>query len=547
MSRRRSEWTVVALALLVGLGAGILFAASARGRIAPQSDLWDYAQEARQIARGEGFTSLYTYPVHLRPGDTPPFPVRWRLPLYAILGAGMIRAGVALPDGFLLLGAITHAVLVALIALLAMRLAGGLGAGGGTAAGPLLAGPADAGTPGATAAAGAIAAACAVLCPLFLDSYNPGMSQTLAAVLGLSVWLVALRGGGWAGTILAAMAAAAAWYLRGESVLFAPLWAWAIARAPDRRSGRDARRFGAGHAAGFLLLYAALCLPWLIAVRVSEGSAAPLQGNPMLLYTHEYPGYSSARSLGASLPGPLAYVLGNPGSFALRYLKDLAGYLVDLIGGLGPVAVALLIAGAVLGAARTLPIPLVLAVPWQVLALSALERSPRFLVPVAPIACAAIGVAGASLLASPRARRVLLAVVGGLLLERAATLAYQRTDAHRKEPPLPVALSRALGPRAEAWPRQALLLTDVPDWAAWQLDRPALLLPLSRDLSRLTSTRAVSGILLSPRARARNVADADTAWVNQIDGGGSIPGFHGPESLPGGAWWYARAGSPARE
>jgi hypothetical protein len=528
---------VAALAGLAGLAVGILFALSVRDRIAPQSDLWDYAQEARQLARGEGFTSLYTYPVHLRPGETPPFPVRWRLPLYAVLGAAMLRAGVPLPDGFLYLGAATHAVLVALIALLAMRLAGRLPVRGGPEAGR---------TFGAAGVAGAAAAACALLCPLFLDSYNPGMSQTLAAALGLSVWVIALGGGGWGATILAAAAASAAWYLRGESVLFAPLWAWAIAGAPGRGGKTGARSSGLGHAAAFLIAYAALCVPWLVALRISEGSAAPLQGNPMLLYTHEYPGYSSTRSLGASLPGPLAYVLGNAGSFALRYLKDLVGYLLDLIGGLGPVSVVLLVAGAVIGAARILPLPLALAVPWQVLALSALERGPRFLVPVAPIACAAVGIAGASLFASPRARRFLLAIVGVLVVERAAALAHQRADAHRKEPPLPGALARALAPRARAWPRQALLLTDVPDWAAWHLDRPALLMPLSRDLNRSVSEHAVSGILLSPRARARNIADADTAWVRVIDRGDSIAGFDRPEPLPGGTRWYARA-VPERE
>ncbi len=513
------------LAGLVALAVGFLFAASVRDRIAPQSDLWDYAQEARQMARGEGFTSLYTYPVHLHSGEAPPFPVRWRLPLYAVLGAAMLRAGVPLPGGFLYLGAVTHALLVALIALLAMRLVGGVGAAGGGVAGGGAAG-------GNAAAAGGIAAASAILCPLFLDPYNPGMSQTLAAALGVVVWLIALAARGWRGAVLAAVAAAAAWYLRAESLLMAPLWAWALARASGPR-----------RALVFLLCYAALCVPWLIALRLSEGHAVPLQGNPMLLYTPEYPGYSSSRSLDASLPGPLAYVLGHPGSFTLRYGKDLAGYVVDLLGGVGPLAVALFVAAAVLGAAGVSPLPLAMAIPAQVLAFSALERSPRFLVPVTPIACAMVGVAGASLLAHPRARRVIVPLVTALLLERAATLAFQWADARRREPPLPPALADALAPRAVRWPRPSILLTDVPDWAAWHLDRPALLLPLARDVDRLTATRAVSGILLSPRARARNVADADTTWVGVIDRGDAIPGFEGPDHLPGGARWYEPIGS----
>ncbi len=531
MPGRWSGLKVAVPAALVALAAGILFAAAARERIAPQSDLWDYAQEARQLARGEGFTSLYTYPVHLHPGDAPPFAVRWRLPLYAALGSVLLQAGVPLPDGYLWLGALAHALLVALTALLAMRLAAGAApppppAPAGAAGGP---GP-SAGPAVSAAAAGWIAASAALLCPLLLDPYNPGMSQAPAAVLGLAVWLIALRPGGWGATACAALAAAAAWYLRGESLLMAPLWAWAIGRSS-----------GARRALGFLLLYALLCAPWLIALRLSEGHAAPLQGNPMLLYTHEYPGYSSSRALDAVLPGPLAYVRAHAASFALRYAKDLAGYAVDFLGGLGPFAVALLVTATLLGAARpSTPAALALAIPLQVLAFSALERSPRFLTPVAPIACALVGVAASSLLARQRPRRLVPLLVVALLLERGATLALEGADARRREPPLPAALTGALAERSVRWPGRALVLTDVPDWAAWHLDRPALLLPLSRDLDRLTSSREVAGVLLSPRARARNEADGDSTWVETIDQAAPIAGYDGPERLPGGALWYAR-------
>src|SRR5690242_5756889 len=86
-------------ALLVGLA----YLSLAHPSIAPQSDLWDYAQEARQITRGAGFTSLYTYPVHLDQSG-PPFQVSWRMPLYAAIGAALLRGGVALPSGFLVIG-----------------------------------------------------------------------------------------------------------------------------------------------------------------------------------------------------------------------------------------------------------------------------------------------------------------------------------------------------------------------------------------------------------------------------------------------------------
>ncbi|HYR53000.1 MAG TPA: hypothetical protein VET83_10345, partial [Candidatus Dormibacteraeota bacterium] len=85
---------------LLALAVGILFARAALPGIAPASDLWDYSQEARQIARGEGFTSLYTYPLFLDASSNAPFPVLWRMPLYAMLGAFLLKLGIALPAGF---------------------------------------------------------------------------------------------------------------------------------------------------------------------------------------------------------------------------------------------------------------------------------------------------------------------------------------------------------------------------------------------------------------------------------------------------------------
>src|SRR5439155_22162295 len=100
-------WAILALA------AASVFALAAIPVIAPGSDLWDYSQEARQIARRQGCTSLYTYPVFLG-HEGSPFPVLWRMPLYAVLGALLLKLGVPLPAGFLYLGAVAHALLVAL-------------------------------------------------------------------------------------------------------------------------------------------------------------------------------------------------------------------------------------------------------------------------------------------------------------------------------------------------------------------------------------------------------------------------------------------------
>src|SRR5438093_11223233 len=105
-----STGRVALLWFLLALAVGILFSRAAIPGIAPASDLWDYSQEARQIARGQGFTSLYTYPAFLDHWEAP-FPVLWRMPLYAALGALLLKVGIPLPAGFLYLGGLAHALL----------------------------------------------------------------------------------------------------------------------------------------------------------------------------------------------------------------------------------------------------------------------------------------------------------------------------------------------------------------------------------------------------------------------------------------------------
>lgn len=99
----------------------------------------------------------------------------------------------------------------------------------------------------------------------------------------------------------------------------------------------------------------------------------------------------------------------------------------------------------------------------------------------------------------------------------------------------------ALAERTHEWPRTGLVLSDVPDWVAWHLDRPALFFPLMPQVDSLAESREISGILLSPGARQRNVSDGDRAWVAAIDHSERLRGFAGPEILPDGSRLYARA------
>ena len=501
--RKALAWAAFAAA------AATVFALATLPQLPPASDAWDYSQEARQLARGEGFTSLYTYPSHLG-ADQPPFPVRWRMPLFALTGAGLLKLGVSLPAGFFGIAVAAHALLVALVFLLGTHLH--------------------------SWRAGAIAAAAAVASPLLLDPYAAGLSQVPAAALAVAVWLLLLRGRGVVTAAAGAFFAATAWYLRGESILFVPVWIWVA-----YRNG------GARRCAAFALLYAALCVPWLFALHTMTGASAPIHGNPMLLYTREYPGYSSARSYAETLPGLFDYVVRHPAALLWRTIKDAVGYGVDLLWGLGPIAVGLGVAGLLLRDAATRwrsltpALPLLIAAALQIAAFSCLERSPRFLVPAMPLVCVALGLAAAPALDRFCGRRMVFAIFALLLLERVATVAFESREAARRFPPLPQSMVGELKARLNGAPRSALVWTDVPDWAAWHLDRPALLLPLWKQMAPVAADHPTAAIFLSPDARGRNLSDGEDEWVRVVDLGDSIPGWGRPDPLPGGARLYLRA------
>ena len=518
-------WRAAILWALLALSLAALHAAVTVKQISPSSDLWDYSQQARQIARGEGFTSLYTYPTLLGEDESPPYPVRWRMPLFSWRGALMLQSGVSLPEGFFILAAIGQALLVGLVFLLGAHFH--------------------------SPRAAAVAAAAAVACPLLLDSFNPGLSQVPVAAFGLVVWLLLLRGKGVATAIVAAMIAAAIWYARAESMLFAPLWivaAW-LGASQGAFLGETRQNLPARpvlRSLTFTLVFILLCAPWPFLIRAMSGDASPIQGNPMLLYTPQFPGYSSSRTYLEAMPGYAAYVFHHPGTFALRWVKDVIGYLVDFGAGLGPIAIGLAMAGLLIREApgRYREVGRVwiflLAIVLQIAAFAALQRSPRFLVPVVPLACVVLGIAAAPALDRFSGKRMAILLFVLLIGERAATVGFETRSALHRYPPLPTSLASALRVRASNWPPDQLLLTDVPDWTVWHLDRPALLLPTSRSMAAVMKDHPVAAIFLSPDARARNVADGDSLWIEVWDRVEPLAGFRGPIPLPGGARLYER-------
>jgi hypothetical protein len=527
-SRAKLPLRLALLWALLAIAIASLHAAVTIRQIPPASDLWDYAQEARQIFRSQGFTSLYTYPTLLGEREHPPFPVRWRMPLFAWRGSLMLRSGIALPEGYFAIAIVSHGLIVFLVFLLGVHFH--------------------------SARAGAIAAAAAIASPLLLDSFNPALSQTPVAAMGLIVWILLLRGRGWGTAFVAAFVAALMWYARAEALLFLPLWVVAAgqgaspghadaAAAPSAAPTRaPASPLVRGIFFGAVTL--AFCAPWPYLLHAMSGEASPIRGNPMLLYTPQYPGYAASRSYLEPMPGFAAYIVAHPGTFAFRWVKDVIGYGVDFLWGLGPIAIGLAMAGLLLreasGRYRDLRPTRIffIAMALQIAAFASLQRSPRFLTPVVPLACIALGIAAAPALDRFCGRRMVALLFMLLLGERVATVGFETRNALRRFPPLPAALADTLRTRSNAWPSDQVILTDVPDWVAWHVDHAAILLPTSRSLPRLLRDHPAAAILLSPDARARNVADRDSAWIETWDRVLPIEGFSGPTMLPGGARLY---------
>jgi hypothetical protein len=259
----------------------------------------------------------------------------------------------------------------------------------------------------------------------------------------------------------------------------------------------------------------------------------------MLLYTPEYPGYSSTRTYLEPTPGVAAYIAAHPLTFAWRFAKDAVGYGIDLLWGLGPFALGLAIAGLLLRDPKgrwTVFRPaawILVAALVQIAAFSCLERSPRFLVPAIPLIAVALGMGAAPTFDRICGRNRQAVLIALLVLERAILVGITTRDAERRFPPLPPSTAAqrhdALGPA-----RGGIIWTDVPDWVSWHLDRPALLLPLWRQLDRVAADHPADAIYLSPGARSRNEADGEALWIRAADGLESIPGFSKPEALNAG-------------
>jgi 4-amino-4-deoxy-L-arabinose transferase-like glycosyltransferase len=444
---RLKRGLALAMLALALVGAALGFAGS-DGRL-HYPDAFDYAQMGRQLAEGEGLTSLQAFPYVLGWLDAagldarPPWPVMWRFPLPIALRAASFRllgpsdAAALLPP--LLLSALTAPLLF----LLANRLGGPL--------------------------AGLLAAGLWIASPSQQQLALTGLTEPGATLLAVAIAGLALRArdeAGWPACAALGAALGLASLQRTNLLALAPA---AIAAVALASTGRRAPRLAALAIAGGLV-----AAPWL-------ARNALAFGEPLLNLTSDRGllrlGLGSDPFYQLAIAEPDTVLRESlrryPSGWSFAWLRASAP---DMLGRelawLLPVGVI----AALADARRRGPRRATWALAWSGLVLTALVFAPpypdvlRFYWPYAPLllaaTCAAL-LAAARRLPSPHAPSGLAVVVAA-----AFVLFAPRDD---PAPLLPVGNTPpALEWLAESTPADALVASDASYAVAWQAQRASL-------------------------------------------------------------------------
>jgi 4-amino-4-deoxy-L-arabinose transferase-like glycosyltransferase len=491
------------------------------------SDAWDYLQLGRQLYRGEGFTSLFTYPPFLpesvpggkailhdeltlplpgpppAPGDLerPPadspsapghvesFPLLWRQPGFPVLvAAGFAVAGGPEPNAALALQILALVLLPLSVYLLARSVV----------------------SPGWAF----WAAILALLVPLAIGARSPFVATTWTAVfwtLLFAFFLRARSAAAWVGTGLflglTVLFRLETWFLvPGLLVL---LW---VSHDRDRVKA----------AVTVLVLAVLVVAPWHLHLWRVTGEPFYNTGSLLFHATQRFPGWESSRTLAVRMQRAGSFLMFHRDQVMTKAVHDLLGYgrtlavlpspflapflwLTLLRPPQGRVARGLVAGGAV-------------AITVLVLALSPMEYAPRFVAPLVPIM--AVG-AVMTVARIPRWRALL--VGAALAVGLAATAMALRGRGHETTGRLAAEDLNRLWtlPQATALHRGAVALVDSPTVYAWIWDRPAVWTPLPRDLRMVRIalpgtvalfTRAVGGAdEISPETPALYMVDRASA------------------------------------
>ncbi len=523
------EVIVKRIVLVVGILALVLVVFVAKFQNLADVNAADYAQAARHLARGEGFTTSVVTPLSLR---TVPrldhHPELTRPPLHTCVVALCILIGGA-NDRAVAMGSVVFYLLTLLLVYLIARRAFGDQIG-----------------------------VFAVLISLFsvplLEQAIAGLEVSLLTflvtlVLGLMLWWeVSGRPDGWRWPVAAGIVLGLGYLTRYEAISFLVLVIvyWLLA---DRR--RAARRILLTVAC-----FAVVVAPWVIRSSLIVGRPfISLRSYELVMMTDFSPMQTVLRGFEQAPMPPMLEAIQYPGAMVRKINRGLGG-LYETIAGLGaPYVMPFFVVGLVLGSIRRryALFQWLLAGGFllHALVLSLYMPIPRLLLPFAPI----VGILAAAwfaalvddyvhsrLTSEPDvfARRIRplgqLTVVGPellgarlrylalsvwLLVVCYPTVSFLFGTAAAREHPV-VEICRALGRE-----NTRLVATDIPWMVAWYADRTAMLLPQNeRELAALDRSRIrADAIYLSPALMNMPATEGMQFWQSLGVSGRDFEGY----------------------
>jgi len=514
------------LPLLAGLCAWILWAGARPalwypGNLTVLSDIWDYAQQGRELYRGHGFTSLFTYPVVYGQNPAGVFANLWRPPLYPLLiSLGFKLAGGPSIHVLAVLGGLFMALTVVLISRFAEEL---LESPYGWTIGIIYA-----------------------LTPAVFKAAFSGLSEPLYGFLVLMTFYLFYRLEktaikDWKLPLGIGMVLGLSWLARSESLFLVPVFLGFIGVI----SPKEKRWLNLSVFLGGLIL---VMSPWWI-------RNAMLTGNPFFnmshdlwaMFTKDYPGWYRFRLAGNETLG-LGYLFTHLPELSFKFIKYLV-YNFKGILKLHTLMVPIFFIGFIWTNIKTQTrtfqtLMLALALTW--LGISCLESDPRFFLGLLPVIIVFAGYflwkgivffSGIIKLSS----KLILIIYMAALAIPVISLWTGKSIAGVQERSQAEEAARVATIENITVDKKMVVLTDAPDLTAWYGDRRTAWLPVMKDLPQLTANHPeIKGIYLTHHIY--QIADDPDIrqWKKIYGNAGDIPGFHLTRIYPDSSLYYER-------